>query len=206
MAWILGLTGGIGSGKSTASAWFSLAGYPVVDADAISRSLTYPGGAAIPAIANEFGADFITPEGTMNRAKMRELVFDDPKARERLEGVMRPLIRRASLEALERARSLADAAGKAFAVFDCPLLCEWPEARTVVDRLLVIDLCEEEQIQRVALRSSLTPERVRSIIRAQIPRQARLAQADDIIYNGGSLEDFRSALAALLERYLARAD
>ena len=206
MAWILGLTGGIGSGKSTASAWFSLTGYPVVDADAISRSLTYPGGAAIPAIASEFGADFITPEGAMNRAKMRELVFDDPKARERLEGVMRPLIRRASLEALERARSLADAAGKAFAVFDCPLLCEWPEARTVVDRLLVIDLCEEEQIQRVALRSSLTPERVRSIIRAQIPRQARLAQADDIIYNGGSLEDFRSALAALLERYLARAD
>ena len=206
MAWILGLTGGIGSGKSTASTWFSLAGYPVVDADAISRSLTYPGGAAIPAIASEFGADFITPEGAMNRAKMRELVFDDPKARERLEGVMRPLIRRASLEALERARSLADAAGKAFAVFDCPLLCEWPEARTVVDRLLVIDLCEEEQIRRVALRSSLTPERVRSIIRAQIPRQARLAQADDIIYNGGSLEDFRSALAALLERYLARAD
>ncbi len=206
MAWILGLTGGIGSGKSTASAWFSLTGYPVVDADAISRSLTYPGGAAIPAIANEFGADFITPEGAMNRAKMRELVFDDPKARERLEGVMRPLIRRASLEALERARSLADAAGKAFAVFDCPLLCEWPEVRTVVDRLLVIDLCEEEQIRRVALRSNLTPERVRSIIRAQIPRQARLAQADDIIYNGGSLEDFRSALAALLERYLARAD
>ncbi len=206
MAWILGLTGGIGSGKSTASAWFSLTGYPVVDADAISRSLTYPGGAAIPAIANEFGADFITPEGAMNRAKMRELVFDDPKARERLEGVMRPLIRRASLEALERARSLADAAGKAFAVFDCPLLCEWPEVRTVVDRLLVIDLCEEEQIRRVALRSNLTPERVRSIIRAQIPRQARLAQADDIIYNGGSLEDFRSALAALLGRYLARAD
>lgn len=206
MAWILGLTGGIGSGKSTASAWFSLTGYPVVDADAISRSLTYPGGAAIPAIANEFGADFITPEGAMNRAKMRELVFDDPKARERLEGVMRPLIRRASLEALERARSLVDAAGKAFAVFDCPLLCEWPEVRTVVDRLLVIDLCEEEQIRRVALRSNLTPERVRSIIRAQIPRQARLAQADDIIYNGGSLEDFRSALAALLERYLARAD
>lgn len=157
MAWILGLTGGIGAGKSTAADWFRREGFPVVDADALSRSLTAPKGGAIEAIRSAFGSSFITPEGAMDRAKMRELVFEHPAERERLEAVLRPRIRSECLAALERACRAADAAGKAFAVFDCPLLCEWPEAAAAAERILVIDLAQDEQIRRVCLRSGLSP-------------------------------------------------
>lgn len=197
MAWILGLTGGIGAGKSTAADWFRREGFPVVDADALSRSLTAPEGGAIEAIRSAFGSSFITPEGAIDRAKMRELVFEHPAERERLEAVLRPRIRSECLAALERACRAADAAGKAFAVFDCPLLCEWPEAAAAAERILVIDLAQDEQIRRVCLRSGLSPERVRSIISAQLPRAKRLAKADYIIYNGGTRAAFEAALSRL---------
>ena len=205
MTWILGLTGGIGSGKSTASAWFADMGYPIVDADQISRALTAPGGAAIEAIRSAFGNDFITSNGAMDRAKMRERVFNQPAERVRLEGILRPMIRSACLTALDEAHSRATRLGKAFVVFDCPLLLEWTEARSAVDRILVIDLDEAEQIRRVGLRSGLSSERVRSIIAAQIPRAQRLQLAHDIIFNGGSREDLAAALAELVHRLTSEA-
>lgn len=205
MTWILGLTGGIGSGKSTASAWFADMGYPIVDADQISRALTAPGGAAIEAIRSAFGSDFITANGAMDRAKMRERVFNQPAERVRLEGILRPMIRSACLSALDEARSRAARLGKAFVVFDCPLLLDWTEARSAVDRILVIDLDEAEQIRRVGLRSGLSSERVRSIIAAQIPRAQRLQLAHDIIFNGGSREDLAAALAELVHRLTSEA-
>lgn len=197
MAWILGLTGGIGSGKSTAAAILSRFGAPSVDADAVSRALTAAGGKAVPAVAAAFDPEFIDAAGAMNRQRMRELVFTDPAARSKLEGVLRPLIRSECLAALEAAQREADAKGVPFCVFDCPLLLEWPGLAERCGRLLVIDLPEEAQIERVVRRSGLSRERAASIIRAQIPRAERIARADDIVFNGGSAADLEAALVRL---------
>lgn len=183
----VGLTGGIGSGKSTVSQMLQDAGAAIIDADAISRSMTAPNGAAIPVIADEFGAQFITPDGQLNRAMMRDLVFSDPQAKSRLEAIIHPLIARTTVQQYADAVEL----GKRCVVFDVPLLVEsmamsdrWKDQ---LDTVLVIDCEPETQIQRVMSRNGLTRADVEKIIAAQASRQQRLAAANIVIYNGESM-------------------
>lgn len=161
---VIGLTGGIGSGKSTAATVFRSLGVPVVDADAISRALTGPGAEGSLAVARRFGEDFLDENRAMNRARMRELVFSNPEARRELEALLHPLIGRDVLRAFS---SLSP--DTPYAVFDCPLLLENKTWRGFVSRVLVIDLAEEASVERVVRRSGLAPETVRSILRSQLP-------------------------------------
>ncbi len=193
----IGLTGGIGSGKSTVSQMLVELGAHLVDTDAISRSLTAPGGAAMPAIANEFGRDMVDAQGAMDRTLMRELAFADPSALARLEAILHPLIgQHADLHA-------AQAQSDQLVVFDVPLLAEsgrrW---RDIVDRVLVIDCSPETQIQRVMARSGWPREAVEKVLAKQATREARLAMADDVILNEGlSLEALRQQVAAVWSRW-----
>lgn len=196
--WILGLTGGIASGKTTASDWLAQAGCAVIDADEESRAVTLPGGEAIPEIARTFGAEFILESGALDRARMRGLVFQDPEARRRLEAIIHPAVRRRTEEKLESARGL-------YAVLVVPLLHSILRYRPRLGRLLVIDLPEAEQAARLELRTRLSHEEALSIIRSQASRAERLAAADDIICNCGGRDELLGALAALHERYLALA-
>jgi dephospho-CoA kinase len=191
---VVGLTGGIGSGKSAAADEFARLGATVVDTDAIAHELTGVGGAALPQIAGMFGQDFIR-EGKMDRQRMRERVFSDPAAKQRLEGILHPMIRQ------ESERRIASARGR-YVVHVVPLLIESPDYRRRVDRVLVVDLPEAMQIARVRERSGLAEDEVRAIIRTQAQRQARLAAADDVIDNAGSLEALRNQVGALHQKYL----
>ena len=192
----IGLTGGIGSGKSTVARVLAECGAAVIDADAISRQLTAPGGLAIAAIASQFGNQFVTAEGAMNRDLMRQLAFDDPISRLRLESIIHPLVGHEILAQTGR----AIAGGRTCVVFDIPLLVESGRWRQEVDRVLVIDCSEATQIDRVTTRNNFTRETVQKIIAGQATRDQRRAAADICIYNDGlSLE----SLDALL-RQLAR--
>ena len=194
----IGLTGGIGSGKSTALQVLAQRGAAPIDADAISRALTAPGGAAIPAIAAQFGAEFITPEGALDRTRMRELAYARPASRKELEAIIHPLVGTAIEQQVERAA----AEGRRCAVFDIPLLVESGRWRRQVDRVLVIDCSEQTQIERVVARSGLTPEAVRAIIAAQAPRALRLAAADVVICNEGlSLVQFEAEVGSVAEAF-----
>jgi dephospho-CoA kinase len=175
----IGLTGGIGSGKSTVLAMLQALGAAAIDADAISRATTAAGGAAIPQIAQRFGADFITPAGALDRVRMRERAYAHPQARRELEQIIHPLV---GLE-VERQVQAALAAGAPCIVFDIPLLVESGRWRAQVDRVLVVDCEPETQVQRVVARSGLAPDEVRAIIAAQAPRALRLAAADLVICN-----------------------
>lgn len=188
----IGLTGGIGSGKSTVLGQLIALGAAGIDADAISRSTTAAGGSAITAITETFGAEFITPDGALDRARMRELAYRDPTARKRLEQIIHPLVGRES----ERQVREAQEAGKTCVVFDIPLLVESGRWRARVDRVLVVDCSEETQVTRVSARSALQPHEVRAIIAAQASRSARLAAADAVIFNDGiSLEVLAAEVA-----------
>ena len=190
----LGLTGGIGSGKSTVAQMLVQGGAALVDADAIARQVPAAGGAAIDAIAGQFGAQFIRSDGAMNRDAMRALVFNDPHAKKNLEAIIHPLV------AQETQRQALDAAhnGHQTVVFDVPLLVESDRWRAKVDRILVVDCSVETQIQRVCDRNNWTSEAVQSIIEAQASREQRLAAADWVIFNQGiSFEQLREKLADL---------
>ena len=188
MAVRIGLTGGIGSGKSTVLAMLQQLGATAIDADAISRAATAPGGTAIPLIAQKFGADFIAPDGALDRAKMRERAYAHPEARRELEQIIHPLVGQESARQVEAAL----AAGARCIVFDIPLLVESGRWRRQVDRVLVVDCEPETQVARVTARSGLSPEEVRAIIAAQAPRALRLAAADLVICNEGlTLEALR---------------
>jgi dephospho-CoA kinase len=188
MAVRIGLTGGIGSGKSTVLAMLQQLGATAVDADAISRATTAPGGAAIPLIAQKFGADFIGPDGALDRARMRERAYAHPEARRELEQIIHPLVGQESARQVEAAL----AAGARCIVFDIPLLVESGRWRRQVDRVLVVDCEPETQVARVTARSGLSPDEVRAIIAAQAPRALRLAAADLVICNEGlTLEALR---------------
>jgi dephospho-CoA kinase len=178
----IGLTGGIGSGKSTVAGLLAERGAAVIDADAISKSLTAPGGRALAAIAQYFGAQMITPEGAMDRTAMRNRVFTDPQAKLQLESIIHPLVGLVTQEQTQQALER----GASCLVFDVPLLVEsghrW---RQKVQHVLVVDCDEATQIARVMQRSGLSPAEVQRIIAQQAARSQRLACADSVIYNQG---------------------
>jgi dephospho-CoA kinase len=190
---VVGLTGGIGSGKSAAADEFARLGAALVDTDVIAHRLTAPGGAAIAGIRQAFGPDMILPSGAMDRERMRERAFSDPAARKALEGVLHPMIR------TESARQIA-AADRPYVVHVVPLLVESGDHGRRVDRVLVVDCPEETQIARVQARG-LPEAQARAIVRAQAPREKRLAAADDVIDNSGTLEALHRQVAALHEGY-----
>jgi dephospho-CoA kinase len=178
----LGLTGGIGSGKSTVAALMAQAGAAVMDADAIARSLTQAGGLAMPAILAQFGQQLITPEGDMDRVAMRDLVFSDPQTKRQLEAIVHPLV----AQTLQTQTQAAIDAGKSCLVFDVPLLVESGERwRRQVDWVCVVDCQTETQIQRVMARSQLPRADIERIMAQQATRAQRLACADAVIYNEG---------------------
>lgn len=184
----VGVTGGIGSGKSTVLQMLAQLGAAVIDADAISRGTTAAGGAAIAAIAATFGADFITPEGALDRARMRAHAYADPEARKQLEEIIHPLVGRESARQVQAALH----AGMPCIVFDIPLLVESGRWRAQLDRVLVVDCSPQTQVDRVMARSGLKAEEVRAIMAAQASRNQRLAAADVVICNEGvTLEQLR---------------
>jgi dephospho-CoA kinase len=195
MTFVVGLTGGIGSGKSAAAAEFERLGATVVDTDAIAHELTQAGGRALPEVERLFGAAAIAPSGAMDRARMRALVFADPAAKAALEALLHPLIRE------ESERRIATARGP-YVVYVVPLLIESGDYASRVDRVLVVDAPEALQIERVRARSALPEHEVRAILAAQASRAARLAAADDVIDNRGTIDAMLQQVGALHRKYL----
>lgn len=195
MSYIVGLTGGIGSGKSAAAKLFEELGATVIDTDAIAHALTAPGGAAIAPIRAAFGADFISAEGALERARMRELVFADAAKKRQLETILHPLIR-------ERSGELVRAASSPYVILMVPLLVESGDYRGRCQRILVVDCPEDLQIERVVARSGISAAQVRAIMASQVTRAARRAAADDVIDNSRDLAHLRREVEALHRRYL----
>lgn len=195
MSFVVGLTGGIGSGKSAAAAEFERLGATVVDTDVIAHELTQPDGRALPEVKRLFGNEVIGESGAMDRRRMRERVFADPVARKALEALLHPMIRE------ESQRRIAAADGP-YVVHVVPLLVESADYRARVDRVLVIDAPEEVQVERVRARSGLSEAEVRAIVASQATRAARLAAADDVIENRGTIDALRKQVAAFHRKYL----
>jgi len=198
---VVGLTGGIGSGKSAAAMMFGELGAAVVDADAIAHELTAPGGLAIAAIRKGFGDSMIDAEGALDRGAMRRLVFADATAKARLEAILHPLIRAESERRCER--SLA--AGAPYVVLVVPLLVESKTYRARVARVAVVDCAEEIQVARVMARNGLTRDEVMRIMATQAPRTERLEAANDVINNDGDMIALRAQIEVLHRLYLERA-
>jgi dephospho-CoA kinase len=194
VSFIVGLTGGIGCGKTTVSRLFAELGAAVVDTDVIAHELTSRHGAAMPAIAAAFGAAVAQPDGSLDRAAMRRLCFSDPAARRRLEAILHPLIR---AESVARCRSVDHAP---YVMLVVPLLIESGAYR--VDRILVVDCDEARQIARVMARSALSEKEIRGVMSAQAGRAERLAAADDVLSNTGGRDELRTAILGLHRRYL----
>jgi len=198
MSLVVGLTGGIGSGKSAAADEFARLGATVVDTDAIAHELTGAGGAAVAAIQRQFGKAYVDASGAMDRERMRSLVFSDGEEKQRLEALLHPLIR------AESARRIELAAGP-YVVLVVPLLVESAGYRERVGRVLVVDCPEALQIARVRQRSGLPEAEVRRIIAAQIQRERRLAAADDVIDNSGTIAALQQQVRKRHEQYLSLA-
>jgi dephospho-CoA kinase len=195
---VVGLTGGIGSGKSTVADLFAARGATVVDTDAIAHELTAAGGAAMAAIRARFGESVLRADGALDRDAMRARAFDDPSAREALEAILHPMIR------AESERRIAAATGP-YAMHVVPLLVESAGRAGRFDRVLVVDCPVSVQIARVQRRSGLSAARIESILAAQASREARLAAADDVIDNGGDADALAAQVDALHRRYAAAA-
>jgi dephospho-CoA kinase len=196
---VIGLTGGIGSGKSAASQCFERRGVPIVDADVVAREVVAPGEPALTEIARAFGDEMIQDDGALDRARLRERVFADPEARKRLEGILHPRIRErmaAHLAALP--------AGTPYAVLVIPLLLETGQ-RDLVDRILVIEAGEPVRVARVAARDRASTDQVRRVIAAQCSADERAAMADDLLLNEGSESELDAKVAVLHEKYLSLA-
>lgn len=198
MPYCVGLTGGIGCGKSAAADMFAALGAHVVDTDAISHELTAPGGAAMIAIGHEFGPDFVRGDGGLDRARMRGLVFSDATAKSRLEAILHPLIR-------ARVRDAVQASTGAYVLLVVPLLLETGSYRDAIHRVLVVDCPEPLQIERTMARSRLTEDEVRRIMATQVARERRLREADDVLANDADIETLRANVEALHAQYLAAA-
>ncbi len=195
MPFTVGVTGGIGSGKSAAAQVFEELGTTVIDTDAVAHALTGPGGAAIEPIRAAFGAAYLTPEGALERARMRELVFADASKKRLLESILHPLIRARTSELVRAARS-------PYVILMVPLLVESGDYRRRCQRVLVVDCPEELQVERVMARSGLAAGQVRAIMANQVTREARLAAADDVVDNSQDLAQLRRQVEALHARYL----
>ncbi|MEY4693782.1 MAG: Dephospho-CoA kinase [Pseudomonadota bacterium] len=197
--WRIGLTGGIGSGKSTVAAMWAARGAAVIDADAISRSLTAAGGRAIAPIAQAFGASMIDAQGALDRQAMRQEVFRHPEAKKKLEAIVHPLVSQITGEQAQAAIQ----AGREVLVFDVPLLVESGERwRKQVDRIVVVDCDAETQRQRVMARSGLAPDEIERIMAQQASRLARLSVADAVILNQDlSLPELEAKVAQLAAKF-----
>lgn len=192
----IGLTGGIGSGKSTVAQMLVDCGAVLVDTDAISRALTAAGGAAMPALVAEFGPDIAGPDGALDRDRMRALAFSDPSAKARLEAILHPMIGQVT-------REQAAAAGDRPVVFDVPLLTESRHWRHQVDRILVVDCAEDTQVRRVMARNGWSAEQVRQVIAKQATRAQRQAIADAVILNEGlTLDELRARVASVWQAWV----
>lgn len=195
----IGLTGGIGSGKSTVAAMWVAQGAVLVDTDAIAREIAQSRGAAMPAILAAFGSGVIAADGGLDRAAMRQIAFADPAAKRQLEGILHPLI------GAEAARQ-AKAAGRAPVVFDVPLLVESGRWRRAVDRVLVVDATEATQVTRVVSRSAWTTDMVHAVMAQQASRAARRAAADAVIFNDNMpLGTLEGAVQSLWRRWMPAA-
>lgn len=194
----IGLTGGIGSGKSTVADLFAARGASVIDTDRIAHQLTISGGLGIEPIRQAFGAPFIMEDGSMDRVRMREAVFADPAAKKRLEAILHPLIRAETERAADEAQGI-------YPLFVVPLLIESGIWKERVSRVLVVDCPEEVQIRRVMQRNALSEQQVRAIIATQVPRARRLAAADDVIVNDGDPEALTAHVERLHQQYVSLA-
>ena len=199
MSFIVGLTGGIGCGKTTVSRIFAELGAVIIDTDEIAHSLTQPGGLAMPEISRVFGENYIDQNGAMDRSRMRELVFNDTGAKSRLEAILHPLIYQAVIAAVA---SRPDAA---YILLIVPLLIETRRYLDMVQRILVVDCDEQQQTSRVIARSGLSEDAVQRIMCNQATRQQRLQFADDVILNQDSLEFTRQQVTELHRLYLTQA-
>lgn len=196
---MIGLTGGIGSGKTTAAKFFAALGADVVDTDAIAHELTQPQGAAIPAIRKIFTEKFITAEGALNRKEMRTLVFSDDGSRRKLEAILHPLIR---IEVARRAAFFSTP----YAMIVVPLLLETGGYREIIQRILVVDCNEQGQIARAMARTGLDEQTARAIMATQLSRKERLLRADDVITNDADMLHLRQQVDALHKKYFALAN
>lgn len=194
----VGLTGGIGSGKSSAARMFEELGAAVVDTDAIAHELTRPGGVVLNAIRSTFGEEYIASDSGLDRPRMRRLVFSDAAARGKLEAILHPLIR-------DEARAHVATARAPYVVIVVPLLLETGAYRDLTNRVAIVDCSEKAQLERTMERSGLTEAEVRAIMATQLPRARRLAAADDVLHNDGDLAALRHEVQALHRRYLSLA-
>jgi dephospho-CoA kinase len=191
----IGLTGGIGCGKSTVAELFRKLGAQIIDTDVIAHQLTQAHGIAMPAIAKQFGVIYLLADGALNRAAMRELIFSDADAKQQLEAILHPLI----LQQVQK--QLAQATLARYTILVVPLLLQSPEFFALVQRVLVVDCSETEQIQRVIQRQQLSLTVIKSIIAQQSTRSERLARADDLIHNNGELHELDAQVTALDKIY-----
>jgi len=194
MAYIVGLTGGIGSGKTAVADAFSSLGIEIVDTDVLAHRLSAPGERGLAAIRAAFGDAVLTANGELDRAALRRCVFADPAVRERLETILHPLIR------VEAEREIRAWRGP-YGLVVVPLLIERGGLRSIIDRVLVVDCPEEEQVRRVVARSGLKPDEVRAIMATQVTRSQRRDAADDVIDNSGAPSSIASQVVALDRRY-----
>lgn len=193
--YVVGLTGGVGSGKSTVADFFVELGAALVDTDAIAHELTGPKGAAIPALIAAFGPAVLNAAGALDRARMRQRVFADAKAREILEGILHPMIRELSAQRTQSANA-------PYVILAVPLLVESVSYRERCDRILVVDCPETQQIERVMARNGLSEAEVKAIMAAQATRAQRLAVADDVVSNETDLASLKIQVLSLHQKYL----
>ena len=189
----IGLTGGIGSGKTTVTNHFSSLGIKIVDADDVSRSITAAGNPAVKKIADLFGEQILEDTNTLDRNKLRELVFDNPEKKQKLEQLLHPLIR-------QRMRQLASQAESAYIIFSIPLLIETGQVE-LFDRILIVDATDEQRIKWIMQRSKISLNEVGKIINSQTSRENRLSVADDIISNNGGLTELYKQVESLHQKY-----
>ncbi len=195
---LVGLTGGIASGKSLVSSSFEQLGIPVIDADLLAREVVEPGSQGLQVLVSHFGASLLTPEGELNRAVLRHIVFADPAEREFLDNTLHPLIRQLSDQRINELTRQSPP----YIIYAVPLLFETGQQKRF-DRIVVVDVPESVQMARLLQRDGSSTSEARAILAAQATREDRLSIADDVIDNAGSIEDTRKQVLALHERYLA---